>query len=76
MPFFANSYFYIITIVLQAICVLHCVRRGRQNTWIWLIVFLPLIGCLIYFFTEIITRREMQNVQTGVGAVFNPGWKN
>ncbi len=73
MPFFANNYFYIITIVLQAICVLHCIRRGRQNNWIWLIVFLPLIGCLIYFFTEIVTRREMQNVQAGVGAVFNPG---
>jgi len=73
MPFFANNYFYIITIVLQGICVLHCIRRGRQTTWIWLIVFLPLIGCLIYFFTEIVTRREMQNVQTGVGAVFNPG---
>jgi hypothetical protein len=73
MPFFANNYFYIITIVLQAVCVLHCVRRGRQNNWIWLIVFLPIIGCLIYFFTEIVTRREVQNVQTGVGAVFNPG---
>ncbi|MEP7373105.1 MAG: PLDc N-terminal domain-containing protein [Chitinophagaceae bacterium] len=73
MPFFANNYFYIITIVLQAICVLHCIRRGRQNNWIWLIVFLPVIGCLIYFFTEIVTRREVHNVQTGVGAVFNPG---
>jgi hypothetical protein len=72
MPFFDNNYFYIITILLQGICVYHCIRKGRQNTWIWLIVFLPLIGCLIYFFTEIVTRREMQNVQTGVGAVFNP----
>jgi hypothetical protein len=27
MPFFANNYFYIITIVLQAICVLHCIEN-------------------------------------------------
>jgi hypothetical protein len=73
MPFFDNSYFYIITILLQGICVYHCIRKGRQNSWIWLIVFLPIIGCLIYFFTEIITRREMQNVQAGVGTMFNPG---
>jgi hypothetical protein len=73
MPFFYNSYFYIITILLQGICVWHCVRRGRQNNWIWLIVFLPIIGSLIYFFTEIFTRREMEEVQSGVGAVFNPG---
>ncbi len=73
MPFFDNKYFYIITILLQGICVYHCVRRGRQNTWIWLIVFLPVIGCLIYFFTEIITGREVQKMQSGVGTVFNPG---
>lgn len=73
MPFFYNNYFYLITILLQGICVYHCIRRGRQNNWIWLIVFLPIIGCLIYFFTEIVTRREMQNVQIGVGSVFNRG---
>ena len=50
--FFANKYFYFITIVLQLICVVHCVRRGRQqNNWIWIIVFLPVVGCLAYIFT-------------------------
>lgn len=73
MPFFFNNYFYIFTVVLQAICVIHCLRRGRQNTWIWLIVFLPIIGCLIYFFTEIVTGREIEKVQSGVGVIFNPG---
>lgn len=73
MPFFTNNYFYLFTIALQAICVLHCVRKGQQNKWIWLIVFLPVIGSLIYIFTEMFTGREMQKVQTGVGAIFNPG---
>jgi hypothetical protein len=72
--FFFNNYFYFITIALQAICVYHCIRRGRQNNnWIWLIVFLPLIGSLIYIFTEIFTRREMEQMQSGIGSVFNPG---
>lgn len=69
---FFNSTFYIITVILQAICVIHCIRKGNQNNWIWLIIFLPLIGCLIYFFSEIFTRREMRSVQTGVGEIFNP----
>jgi hypothetical protein len=72
MFFFSNT-FYIITIALQAICVFHCVRKGRQSNWIWLIVFLPLIGSLIYLFTEIFTHREMAQLQSGVGSVFNPG---
>jgi len=72
--FFANKYFYFITIVLQLICVVHCVRRGRQqNNWIWIIVFLPVVGCLAYIFTEIFTGSEIQNVQAGVGTMFNPG---
>jgi len=70
-PFSAN-YYYII-LALQAICVFHCVRKGRTNNWIWLIVFLPLIGCLVYIFTEMFNRRDIQNVQSGVTTVFNPG---
>jgi hypothetical protein len=70
--FFFSTPFYVFTVVLQAICVIHCVRRGNTNNWIWLIVFLPLIGSLVYIFTEIINRRDIQKVQSGMGAVFNP----
>ena len=70
--FFANSYFYYIPIALQAICVIHCLRRGN-NRWIWIIIFLPVVGSLIYIFSEMITRREIDHVTSGVGSVFNPG---
>src|SRR5258705_12780071 len=72
MPFFNSSYYYII-LGLQAICVFHCVRKGRQTNWIWLIVFLPLIGCLIYIYTEMFSRRDIQNMQSGMISVFRPG---
>jgi hypothetical protein len=71
--FFDYNYFYYVTIGLQAICVLHCFKKGNQNKWIWIIVFLPVIGCLIYFFSEIVTGRQIQQVSSGVGFVFNPG---
>src|SRR5258706_15796761 len=73
--FFSNGYFYFFTIVLQVVCVIHCLRKGKQNNWIWIIVFLPIVGCLAYIFTEIFTGREIQNVQSGVGNLFNPGGK-
>jgi len=69
--FSANPWFYYVTIGLQAICAIHCMRSGNQNKWIWVIVFLPIVGCIAYIFTEIITRRQIGNVQEGVGAVFN-----
>ena len=69
--FFYSGAFYAITVLLQIICIIHCIRKGNQN-WIWLLVFLPMVGCIIYFFMEIVNRRDMGAVQTGVGQLFNP----
>jgi hypothetical protein len=71
--FIANYYY--LTIVLQAICVIHCVRKGTQQKWIWLIVFLPVVGCLIYLYSEVFTHRDIEKVQSNLGSVFNPSGK-
>lgn len=68
---FANPWFYYITIGLQAICAIHCMRRGNQQKWIWIIVFLPVVGCIAYIFTEMITTRQISDVQENVGSLFN-----
>lgn len=68
---FLLSHYYYIVIVLQVICVIHSLKKGNQR-WIWLIVFIPLFGCIAYIFTEMFTGREMEQVQSGVGSVLNP----
>ena len=73
--FYQSPYFYYVTIGLQAICAIHCMRKGNINKWLWLIIFLPVVGSLIYIFTEMFTGNELQKVQSGVGAVFNPSGK-
>ncbi len=70
LPFSGNYYY--LSFALQAICVIHCMRKGNANRWIWIIVFLPLIGCLAYIFTEIFTGNEVQQLQSGMGRVFRP----
>jgi hypothetical protein len=69
---FFPSYFYFISIALQAICVIHCIRKSNQQRWIFIIIFLPLIGCLAYFFSEIVTARDLGSIQTGLGTMINP----
>ena len=69
---FSTGYFYFFTIGLQAICALHCVRKGSQNKWIYMIVFLPVIGSIAYIYTEMLTRNQIQNVQSGVNAIIRP----
>ncbi|MGN6420599.1 MAG: tetratricopeptide repeat protein [Pseudobacter sp.] len=70
------SNYYYIAVGLQVICVLHALRRNTHQKWIWLIVFLPVVGALIYIFTEMFSRREVQNVQsnlTHLSNAINPG---
>lgn len=70
--FFLNNYFYYVTLAIEAICVLHCIRKGNQQKWIYIIVFLPLVGCIAYFFTEILTNYHLRNATTGLGSLLNP----
>ena len=67
---FIPSYFYFISVALQAICVIHCLRRGAEQRWIYLIVFLPVVGCIAYFFTEILPARRNINFQGGLDTLF------
>ena len=71
LPFFSTNFYYI-TGALQLICVIHCFRKGNQQKWIYIIVFVPLIGGIAYIITEMFTGRELQKVQSGLGSLINP----
>jgi hypothetical protein len=45
---------YILILAAQVIAVVHLLRTGRPMWWIMLIVFLPAVGCLAYFFVEVL----------------------
>lgn len=70
--FFPNYYYYG-TLLLQLICVWHCIKKGNQQKWIWIIIFLPVIGSIIYFFSEIVSGRDVNRLSLGVGSVIDPG---
>ena len=70
--FYYLSHYYYLILILQAVCVYHCIKKGNQQSWIWLIVFLPAIGCVIYLFTEIITKQDVTAVQSNLDKVIRP----
>ena len=73
-PYFENLYnYYYLVLILQGLCVFHSIKRGTQSKWLWLIVFLPLIGCIIYVFSEVIKKRHVSVVQNTVQTIANPG---
>ena len=70
MPLFFAS------IAIQVICVVHAVRTGRTQPWIYVIVFLPLVGSIAYFFVEVLPEvantRRARRVFTDVQTVLDP----
>jgi hypothetical protein len=66
--FFLNNYLYYIPIGLQALCAIHCIRKGNQQKWLYIIIFLPVIGSLIYLYSEVISGRRIGNVASGVAS--------
>jgi len=71
--FFAHSYFYYIPIALQAFCAFHSYQRGTLNRWIFIIIFLPVIGSAIYLFSEVLSERRIRGPKVNIAAIVNPG---
>jgi hypothetical protein len=44
----------ILTVALQVAAVVHLFRTGRNMSWLFLIIFLPMVGCLAYFIVEVL----------------------
>ncbi|THD35037.1 MAG: tetratricopeptide repeat protein [Sphingomonas sp.] len=42
------------SILCQVACVVHCIRLGRNQFWIWPLIFFPVVGCLAYFIIEVL----------------------
>ncbi|HYJ52753.1 MAG TPA: tetratricopeptide repeat protein [Allosphingosinicella sp.] len=70
MPFFFAS------VLIQILCAVHCVRGGRNQMWLMVIIFLSLPGCLAYFIFEIFPdlkgRREVRAVKAAAVKVLDP----
>jgi hypothetical protein len=45
---------FIISIIVQVLLVLHVVKTGRNTTWIWIVVMLPIAGSIVYFLVEVL----------------------
>jgi hypothetical protein len=65
-----------LTFGLQLLCLAHVMRTGRRCQWLFIILALPLVGCLAYFFLEILPdlqhSRAARQAVRDIGAVIDP----
>ena len=68
--------FFILSLLVQVIIVIHIVKTGRPTTWIWLVVMLPVAGSIAYLVVEILPdfmhTRTGRGVARKVDSVINP----
>jgi hypothetical protein len=68
--------FFIAAIAIQVLCVVHAVRTGRTQPWIFIIVFLPLVGSIAYFLVEVLpglaNNRRARRVVADMKTVLDP----
>lgn len=64
-------------LLLEIACIVHAVRNGRVFPWIFVIVFLPLVGCIAYFAVEIVPEllgsRTARSLKSNVRQMADPG---
>src|SRR5260370_8633312 len=64
-------------LLAQIACAVHVVRTGRNYIWIYIVVFVPVVGMSAYFLAEILpelTRsRPARDAASGMARALNPG---
>lgn len=64
------------SIACQVACVVHAIRHGRNQMWIMLIIFVPLVGCIAYFIVEVLPgmqgNRHVRTARAKAVAAIDP----
>jgi hypothetical protein len=64
-------------VVFQVICAVHVVRTGRPFWWLWIILILPGLGCLVYFVAEMLPDLQRSSTARRAGtnlvSIVDPG---
>ena len=67
--------FYTPILILQAFCIFHAYKTGRSQRWFYLIIFLPIIGCVLYLYDTFITRKNLEDLSEGLKQTINSNRK-
>lgn len=67
--------FYYLLIAFQAFCIFHVYKSRNEYYWYFVIFFVPLIGSLVYLFSQIINKTNINNTTEKISAIINPSKK-
>ena len=63
---------YYLILGLQAFCIFHLYRNRNQIYWYFVIIFIPVLGSLVYIFTQVLSSKDVSNFTEDVANIINP----
>ena len=63
---------YYLIIALQGYCLYHIYKNKKPYFWYFLVFFIPVIGPIIYFITNIYNKRDAEKIQSELVSIINP----
>ena len=63
---------YYLTVALQGYCIYHAYKNSNNYYWYFIIIFLPLLGCAIYLFTQVINKKDVSVIREEITSIVNP----
>lgn len=67
--------FFTPLLILQVFCAYHAYKNNAEQRWYWLIIFLPLFGCIIYIIHNFSARSAVKDITQGVKEVVNSNYR-
>jgi len=67
--------FTYIIVALQAFCIYHVIKNRNQYFWIFIIIFIPAIGSIIYLITQVYNKRDASIIKENLTSVLIPSKK-
>lgn len=63
---------YYLSIALQVFCIYHLYKNKRPYYWFFVILFLSVLGCVIYLITQVYNKRDAEKITNEFTHIINP----
>lgn len=63
---------YYLIVAIQVFCFYHLYKNRRPYYWVFIILFIPLVGSIVYIITQVYTKRDVEKIQDDIVSVINP----
>lgn len=63
---------YYLSIALQVFCIYHLYKNKRPYYWVFVIIFLSVLGCVIYLITQVYNKRDAEKITNEITHIINP----